>query len=195
MPYPEIMIRPMREDLTRLGVEELKTVEAVDETVQNSKGTLMVVVNSICGCAAGKARPGVALALQNEVKPDKVATVFAGADIEATERARSYFTGYGPSSPSIAFRHSKDFQCGGGNRARTDSGTKARQCDGATRLGLRWRLRTRDVDDVTESGRGRFRDCDRRRAFSQRNLRRSFQACWSRVSGLRKERHVLVSSR
>jgi len=102
MPYPEIMIAPMREDLTRLGVEELKTPEAVDETIRNSNGTLMVVVNSICGCAAGKARPGVALALQNEVKPDKVATVFAGADIEATERARSYFTGYGPSSPSIA---------------------------------------------------------------------------------------------
>jgi len=97
-----MMIRPMREDLTRLGVEELRTPEAVDETVTNSKGTLMVVVNSICGCAAGRARPGVALALQNEVKPDKVATVFAGADIEATERARSYFTGYGPSSPSIA---------------------------------------------------------------------------------------------
>ena len=102
MPYPEIMIRPMREDLTRLGVEELRTPEAVDETVKNSKGTLMVVVNSICGCAAGKARPGVALALQHGVKPDKVATVFAGADIEATDRARSYFTGYGPSSPSIA---------------------------------------------------------------------------------------------
>ena len=102
MPYPEIMIKPMREDLTRLGVEELKTPEAVDETIQNSKGTLMVVVNSICGCAAGKARPGVALALQHAVKPDKVATVFAGADIEATDRARSYFTGYGPSSPSIA---------------------------------------------------------------------------------------------
>ena len=102
MPYPEMMIRPMREDLTRLGVEELKTPDAVDETIRNSKGTLMVVVNSICGCAAGKARPGVALALQHEVKPDKVATVFAGADIEATERARSYFTGYGPSSPSIA---------------------------------------------------------------------------------------------
>lgn len=101
MPYPEIMIKPMREDLTRLGVEELRTAQAVDETVANSKGTLMVVVNSICGCAAGKARPGIALALQHDVKPDKVATVFAGADIEATERARSYFTGYGPSSPSI----------------------------------------------------------------------------------------------
>jgi putative YphP/YqiW family bacilliredoxin len=92
----------MREDLTRLGVEEMRTADAVDDTIKNSKGTLMVVVNSICGCAAGKARPGVALALQNEKKPDKVATVFAGADIEATERARSYFTGYGPSSPSIA---------------------------------------------------------------------------------------------
>lgn len=102
MPYPEIMIAPMREDLTRLGAEELRTPEQVDDTIRNSKGTLMVVVNSICGCAAGKARPGVALALQNEVKPDKVATVFAGADIEATERARSYFSGYGPSSPSIA---------------------------------------------------------------------------------------------
>ena len=102
MPYPEIMIRPMREDLTRLGVEEMRTVEAVDDTVKNTKGTLMVVVNSICGCAAGKARPGVALALEHDVKPDKVATVFAGADIDATERARSYFTGYGPSSPSIA---------------------------------------------------------------------------------------------
>ncbi len=102
MPYPEIMIRPMREDLTRLGVEELKTADAVDNAVKNNAGTLMVVVNSICGCAAGKARPGVALALQHETKPDKVATVFAGADIEATERARSYFTGYSPSSPSIA---------------------------------------------------------------------------------------------
>ena len=102
MPYPEIMIRPMREDLTRLGVEEWKTADAVDAAVKNSKGTLMVIVNSICGCAAGKARPGVALALQHDVKPDKIATVFAGADIEATERARSYFSGYGPSSPSIA---------------------------------------------------------------------------------------------
>ena len=102
MPYPEIMIKPMREDLTRLGFEEMRTSEAVDATVNTSKGTLMVVVNSICGCAAGKARPGIALALQNGAKPDKMATVFAGADIEATERARSYFTGYGPSSPSIA---------------------------------------------------------------------------------------------
>jgi putative YphP/YqiW family bacilliredoxin len=101
MRYPEEFIRPMREELTRLGVEELRTPEAVDQTIQGSKGTVMVVVNSICGCAAGKARPGVAQALQNEVRPDKVVTVFAGADIEATERARGYFTGYAPSSPSI----------------------------------------------------------------------------------------------
>src|SRR5712691_3400992 len=101
MPYPEEVIRPMREELTRLGVQELRTPEAVDETLRNSKGTVMVVVNSICGCAAGKARPGIAMALQNEVRPDKVATVFAGGDIEATEKARSYFTGFGPSSPSI----------------------------------------------------------------------------------------------
>ena len=103
MPYPEIMIRPMREELTRLGAEELKTVEDVDRTLGESTGTLMVVVNSICGCAAGKARPGIARALQNSaVRPDRVATVFAGADIEATEKARGYFTGYQPSSPSIA---------------------------------------------------------------------------------------------
>ena len=101
MQYPEIMIRPMREDLTRIGVEELKTAAAVDDAVQNTPGTLMIVVNSICGCAAGKARPGVALALKNDVRPDRVATVFAGADIEATQRARDYFTGYRPSSPSI----------------------------------------------------------------------------------------------
>jgi bacilliredoxin len=101
MPYPEEVIKPMREELTRLGVEELRTPEAVDEAVKNSQGTVMVIVNSICGCAAGKARPGIALALQHDVRPDKVATVFAGADIEATERARSYFTGYQPSSPSI----------------------------------------------------------------------------------------------
>jgi putative YphP/YqiW family bacilliredoxin len=102
MTYPEIMIRPMREELTRLGAEELKTPEAVDEAVTSNEGTLMVIVNSICGCAAGKARPGVAMALRHDVKPDKIATVFAGADIEATERARSYFKGFRPSSPSIA---------------------------------------------------------------------------------------------
>ena len=101
MPYPEYVIQPMRQELTRLGVHELRTPAQVDETLKNSDGTVMVVVNSICGCAAGKARPGVALALQHDVRPDKVATVFAGGDVEATERARSYFTGYQPSSPSI----------------------------------------------------------------------------------------------
>lgn len=102
MPYSELMIRPMREELTRIGVEELRTPEDVQNTIENSKGTVMVVVNSICGCAAGKARPGIARALQHNVRPDKVGTVFAGADIEATEKARRYFTGYEPSSPSIA---------------------------------------------------------------------------------------------
>jgi putative YphP/YqiW family bacilliredoxin len=102
VPYSELMIHPMREELTRIGVEELRTPEEVQETIEGSKGTVMVVVNSICGCAAGKARPGIARALQHSVRPDKVGTVFAGADIEATEKARSYFTGYEPSSPSIA---------------------------------------------------------------------------------------------
>ena len=102
MPYSELMIYPMREELTRIGFEELRTPEDVDKALSNSEGTVMVVVNSICGCAAGKARPGIAQALQHSVRPDKVATVFAGADIEATEKARSYFTGYEPSSPSIA---------------------------------------------------------------------------------------------
>ncbi len=102
MPYSEIMIRPMREELTRLGIEELKTPEAVDAALKDSQGTVMVVVNSVCGCAAGKARPGIALALEHDVRPDRVTTVFAGGDIEATERAREYFKGYQPSSPAIA---------------------------------------------------------------------------------------------
>jgi putative YphP/YqiW family bacilliredoxin len=102
MPYPEFMIYPMRQELSRLGVEEWKTPEQVEEGINQSKGTLMLIVNSVCGCAAGKARPGIAQALQHAAKPDKVATVFAGADIEATEKARSYFTGYQPSSPSVA---------------------------------------------------------------------------------------------
>ena len=102
MPYPEMLIKPMREDLTRFGVEETRTPEQVDDVVRNTQGTLMMVVNSVCGCAAGKARPGIALALRHTNKPDRIATVFAGADVEATERARGYFTGYPPSSPSIA---------------------------------------------------------------------------------------------
>lgn len=92
----------MRAELTRFGVEELKTAEAVDDAVKGTPGTLMIVVNSVCGCAAGKARPGIAMALQHSTKPDRVATVFAGADVEATNRAREYFTGYRPSSPSVA---------------------------------------------------------------------------------------------
>jgi putative YphP/YqiW family bacilliredoxin len=101
MRYPEGFVAPMRAELTRLGIEELRTPGDVDLAVSGTQGTLMIVVNSICGCAAGKARPGVALALQHRVLPDRVATVFAGADVEATESARSYFTGFGPSSPSI----------------------------------------------------------------------------------------------
>ena len=102
MPYPESFIGPMRQELTRLGIQELKTAAQVDDVVRHSQGTVMIVVNSMCGCAAGKARPGIALALQHRVKPDVIGTVFAGGDIEATERVRSYFTGYPPSSPSIA---------------------------------------------------------------------------------------------
>ena len=100
--YPEELIRPMREELTRLGVKETRTPSEVDEAVTNASGTTMVVVNSVCGCAAGRARPGVELALNHSVKPESVITVFAGADVEATKRAREYFKGYQPSSPSIA---------------------------------------------------------------------------------------------
>ncbi|HKZ02743.1 MAG TPA: BrxA/BrxB family bacilliredoxin [Pyrinomonadaceae bacterium] len=102
MQYPEIMIRPMREELVRLGFEELREPEQVDTALSAARGTVLVVVNSICGCAAGKARPGIALALQHQIRPERLLTVFAGGDIEATERARSYFVGYPPSSPSIA---------------------------------------------------------------------------------------------
>ena len=91
----------MREDLTRFGVEETRTPEELDNIVRETKGTVMVVVNSVCGCAAGLARPAIGMALQHPVKPDKVVTVFAGGDIAATERARSYFKGYFPSSPSV----------------------------------------------------------------------------------------------
>ncbi len=104
MPYPEIMIHGMRQELEQLGIEETKTTEAVKEAVENTTGTLMVVVNSVCGCAAGGVRPGIAMALQNSaVRPDRSITVFAGADIDATETARDYFEGYAPSSPSIGF--------------------------------------------------------------------------------------------
>ena len=100
--YPEIMVVPMREELTKLGVEELRTAEDVDRALANRPGTAMVVVNSICGCAAGRMRPAVRAALQHSTRPEKVFSVFAGQDREATDRARSYFTGYPPSSPSIA---------------------------------------------------------------------------------------------
>src|SRR5215475_4113381 len=101
MPYPEVLIKPMREDLTRFGVEETRTPEEVDNAIRDTKGTVMVVVNSICGCAAGLARPAVGIALKHPNVPDKVITVFAGGDVEATARARSYFKGYFPSSPSV----------------------------------------------------------------------------------------------
>ena len=102
MPYPEYLIAPMRGEMTEMGAKELRTAAQVDDVVKNSKGVVMMVVNSVCGCAAGKARPGIALALRHPNKPNVLATVFAGADIEATERAREYFSGYAPSSPSIA---------------------------------------------------------------------------------------------
>jgi putative YphP/YqiW family bacilliredoxin len=100
MAYPEPFVAPMRAELTRLGVRELRTVSDVDDAAA-TRGTVMIVVNSVCGCAAGKARPGIALALQHERRPDLVGTVFAGADIEATERARGYFQPHAPSSPSV----------------------------------------------------------------------------------------------
>jgi putative YphP/YqiW family bacilliredoxin len=100
--YPEEFIQPMREELTRLGVQEARTPEAVDELLKPESGTVLMVINSMCGCAAGRARPGIALALQHSVLPDKVATVFAGGDVEATARVREYLEDYPPSSPSVA---------------------------------------------------------------------------------------------
>jgi putative YphP/YqiW family bacilliredoxin len=102
MAYPESFIGPMRQELTRLGVRELRTAADVDALLAEKSKTIMIVVNSMCGCAAGRARPGIALALQHPVKPDVVATVFAGGDIEATERARQFFAPNPPSSPSVA---------------------------------------------------------------------------------------------
>ncbi|NUO37007.1 MAG: BrxA/BrxB family bacilliredoxin [Gemmatimonadaceae bacterium] len=101
MMYDERFVTPMRQELTRLGVEELRTAAEVDAALKDAPGTTLVVVNSICGCAARNARPAVAAALQHGVKPDRLTTVFAGQDVEAAARARSYFTGYPPSSPSI----------------------------------------------------------------------------------------------
>jgi putative YphP/YqiW family bacilliredoxin len=101
MPYPEELVAPMRADITRHGVKEMRSGADVDAELKEFKGTALVFVNSVCGCAAGGARPGLAMALQHAKKPTKVTTVFAGQDSEATQRARSYFTGYPPSSPSM----------------------------------------------------------------------------------------------
>ncbi len=100
--YDEMIVGPMRQELTRLGIQETRTAEEVDAVLGEKKGTVLVVVNSVCGCAAGMARPAVAMALEGDVRPDRMITVFAGNDREATQRAREYFLGYRPSSPSIA---------------------------------------------------------------------------------------------
>ncbi len=100
--YPENLVKPMKEDLTNVGFQELLTPNEVDQTINNSEGTLLVVVNSVCGCAAGNMRPGVKLSLNNDKKPAKLTTVFAGVDGEAVAQARKYFLPYPPSSPSIA---------------------------------------------------------------------------------------------
>ena len=102
MPYPEEMVAPMRTDITRHGVKELRTGADVDKELKGFPGTALVFVNSVCGCAAGKARPGIAMALRHATKPAQLATVFAGADLEATEQARAHMAPYPPSSPSIA---------------------------------------------------------------------------------------------
>lgn len=99
--YDERLVTPMRQDLTRHGVKELRTSDEVDDQLKDAKGTTLVVVNSVCGCSARMARPAVGIALQNPNKPDVSATVFAGQDADATDRARSYFPGYPPSSPQI----------------------------------------------------------------------------------------------
>lgn len=100
--YDEMIVAPMRQELTRLGIQETRTASEVDAVLGEKKGTVLVVVNSVCGCAAGMARPAVAMALENETLPDRMITVFAGNDREATQRAREYFVGFRPSSPAIA---------------------------------------------------------------------------------------------
>ncbi len=102
MPYPEMLIAPMRQELTRLGVQELRTAQDVEQTLGTGEGTTLLVVNSVCGCAARNARPAVAMALEGEKRPEKSTTVFAGQDVEATAKARGYLHGYPPSSPAIA---------------------------------------------------------------------------------------------
>lgn len=107
MPYPEMLVRPMREELTRMGVEELRSADEVSRALAEG-GSTLVVVNSVCGCAARNARPAIAMALQHTTRPDRSVTVFAGQDVEATAEARSYFHGYPPSSPSIALMKDGD---------------------------------------------------------------------------------------
>ena len=102
MPYPEMMIAPMRQDLVRVGFSEMKTPEEVDTVLSADKGTTLVAVNSVCGCAAAMLRPAVYMSLQGEKKPEVLTTVFAGQDMEATERTREYIVGFPPSSPSVA---------------------------------------------------------------------------------------------
>ncbi len=103
MPYSELMVKPMREEMIAMGAKELKTVAEVDAALGDAQGSVLVFVNSVCGCAAGNARPALRHALSHGVRPDQVVTVFAGQDLEATARARQYFSDYQPSSPSIAF--------------------------------------------------------------------------------------------
>jgi putative YphP/YqiW family bacilliredoxin len=100
--YDERFVTPMRQELTQLGFTEMRSADEVDKTLQNAKGTALVVVNSVCGCSARMARPAVRIALENPIRPERLTTVFAGQDADATERAREYFTGYAPSSPSIS---------------------------------------------------------------------------------------------
>ena len=100
--YPDLMVIPMREDLTKVGIKELLTTDEVDRVLESTQGTTLLVINSVCGCAAGNARPGVRLAMQHNKLPDKLTTVFAGQDKEATARARSYMPDFPPSSPSVA---------------------------------------------------------------------------------------------
>lgn len=100
--YPNVLVIPMREDLTKLGIKELRTEEEVDDVFSNQKGTTLLVINSVCGCAAGNARPAVRIAMSHQILPDNLTTVFAGQDQEATAQARSYIPGYPPSSPSMA---------------------------------------------------------------------------------------------
>ncbi|TVP43752.1 MAG: BrxA/BrxB family bacilliredoxin [Gemmatimonadales bacterium] len=108
MPYPDLLVQPMREDLTRLGFRELRSADDVDDILSNVDGPVLVVVNSVCGCAAGALRPGVALSLQGDVVPPVLTTVFAGQDMEATAKVRDFFTGYPPSSPAVALLRDGD---------------------------------------------------------------------------------------